>query len=229
MEFVEIHRLTPWLYLGLTLLITAPVSASESRKNWPQEETGAEIVKKVFDVSRVRPLDPSSFAPLRQYFSAKQRRNIDDILKALDRLVAKRDRVAEQAGMTDSRWWPPGIDLDVHLLLKGDPLTDRSGLPDTLSISKPRRADNGLEIVATESYIATAQDGSDLGGVKTCYTKLVREDDRWTIDEITFTIRQYGRVKTTTLSRILQEKSRRLRELEKRIGNFKNDVKRPTQ
>jgi hypothetical protein len=223
---VSIKRMI-WIGLGLMLFMTGPTSANELRKEWPNEETAVQAVRKVFDLSHLRPLEASSFDPLRPCFSVKQQRNVDAFFKAFGRLVAKRDRVAGQAGIRDSRWWPSDVALDLHLILKGDPLTNRAGLPDKFSIGEPRRVNNGLELVATETYIETAQDGSDLGGIKTCHVKLLPEKDKWTIDEIVFKTQQYGRDRETTLSKILQGDCKRLRELEERIKDFTYDVRRP--
>jgi hypothetical protein len=194
----------------------------------PPDQTAVEAVTKVFDARSVRSLDRSTFESVRRYFSTGLCRQIDKFLDALDRLNQRRDQVAQQAGIAESWWWPPEVDIDVHLLLKDDPLTNRAGVPDKLTMSEPRHIGKRIEILVTENYVGTAVDGTDLGGTKTCNVSCLPESDKWVIGEVTFTTQQYGRTSTTTLSQIVQQKENQTRKLEGRIKDFKRDIRPAT-
>jgi hypothetical protein len=193
----------------------------DSRTEFPPIETGVEAVRRVFDVKAIRPLDRSSFDPLRRYFSARQQTNVEHFLVALTDLTTARDQAAARAGIKQKWWWPPNVDLEVHLATKDDPLTDRAVVPNKLSISKPRKVENALEITVKEVYTARAQDGTGLGGTKTSKVMLVPQDKRWTIDEITFTAHQYGKTEAETLTKILGETTKRLRNARQKITSLK--------
>ena len=124
--------------------------------------------------------------------------------------MAARNRVAEQLGIKQDWWWPGDVGTDVHAVMKNDPLTDRASVPDKVSISAPRLLDRKLEIGVEDRYEEIAADGTDLGGTKFSHVTLVPLNGRWVIEDVAFTVRQYGRTKSTTLTEILGQSTRRL-------------------
>ena len=209
------------LYFGFT--VAAHCTGGEERL--PPLGTSVETVKRVFEVSTVRPLDSSSFEPLRKFFSVKQQRKVDEFLRALNELVAKRNSLARRAGIDAKWWWPPNVDTTVHLITKDDPLTSRGDTPDTLEIGQPEENNKNVEITIKEVYKASALDGSDLGGAKTSRVMLVPENGRWVIDEVIFTSRQGGRIHTRTLSDILRTDAKRLRDVRHQIKDMTTEVR----
>jgi hypothetical protein len=77
----------------------------------------------------------------------------------------------------------------------------------------------------TERYIDVANNGTDLGGTKVCRVRLAIQDGRWVIDEITFSTKQYGRERETTLTGILQQNSTKVRAIQARIKDFRYEVR----
>jgi hypothetical protein len=207
------------------LELASAAVATNGQTEFPPLETASEAVRKVFDVRNIRPLRRSSFEPLRKYFSAKQRKNIDEFLHALDDLIALRNRLAEQVGIKQEWWWPPDIDIEVHLVMKNDPLTDRATSPDELRISAPELLKAKLAVTVKEVYKETAQDGTDLGGTKTTKVTLVPEHRRWVIDGVVFEVRQYGKTNTVTLTQILAQETKQLRSTSHKIANRQVEIR----
>jgi len=207
------------------------VGAENIRTRLPLLTTGSEAVAKVFDVKTVRPLELSSFGRLRKYFSARQQKNVDQFLGALSNLIATRNRIAGRLGIKQEWWWPADVGTDVHIVMKHDPLTDRAMPPDELSITSTRLLDQKLTMRVEERYKEVARDGTDLGGTKVAKVSLVPEGGRWVIDDITFTVQQYGKRSATTLTQILAEDTNQLRNAREKIANRKFEIRtaRPAQ
>lgn len=199
--------------------------AENVRTQLPQIATGLEAVTKVFDVKGIRSLEPPSFEPLRMYFSARQRRDIDEYLRALDQLTVTRSRVAREVGIKDEWWWPADIGTTVHMVIKNDPLTDRASVPDEVTISGPRLHDRKLRITVNETYKGVTADGTDLGGTKSSKVTLVPAEGRWVIDQVVFTVSQYGKTTVTSLDEILARNTKQLRLARQKIENRKFDVR----
>lgn len=225
---MKVHSETAILFaLGLAVAVGPIVSARGADDLIPPAETAIEAVKDLFDISAVRPLERSSFEPLRHCFSAAQQRNIDAYLQTLERLTATRDALAARLEISDRWWWPSDIGMELRLITEGDPLTDRGAVPDKLKIGEPRLLRNQLRISAQEIYEETDAAGKDLGGRKDCEIVLTAEKQRWAIDEITFTVRQYGRVETRTLTATVRKGTKQLQQLRRRINTrAKPEVRR---
>jgi hypothetical protein len=205
--------------------VAVALRSTVAADNLPQGDSAAEAVTQVYAVKSMRPVNRATFKPIRRYFSSSFCRKIDKLLNAFERMNARRDQIAQQAGIAEAWWWPPEVDIDVHLLLKDDPLTDRAGVPDRLTIGKPRQVGNRMEIMVTEDYFETGGDGTNLGGTKTCDVIFVPENNKWVIDDVRFTTDQYGRRTTATLGQIVQSKTYQAGKLEHRMKNFKRDVR----
>lgn len=199
--------------------------AENVRNQLPPVATGSEAVRTIFDVKGIRPLEPASFAPLRMYFSARQQRNIDEYLRVLNELTTARNSVAAQAGIKEEWWWPADIGTDVHVVMKNDPLTDRASVPDDVTMAAPRLLDRKLQITVNDTYKEIAGDGTDLGGTKLSNVTLVPADGRWVIDEIVFTVRQYGKTTVTGLDEILDRNIKQLRLARQKMGDRKFKVR----
>ena len=188
---------------------------------------GSEAVEKVFDINRVRPLEPASFQPLRRYFSVRQQKRIDQFLAALNQLTVKRNCLADRMGIRQDWWWPADLNLDVRALMKSDPLTDRALVPDEVRISDPTVFDRKLEIMVEDRYNEIARDGTDLGGTKSSRVTLIPENGRWVIDSIVFTVRQYERMTVTSLAQILDRNIKQLRLALRKIPRGELEVRTP--
>jgi hypothetical protein len=193
----------------------------------PPVAIGSEAVKKVFDVKEVRPLQPASFQPLRRYFSARQQKRIDQFLRVLGELTLMRNRLADQLGIKQEWWWPADIGGHVHAIMKNDPLTDRASVPDEIRISDPTLLGRKLEIAVEDRYNEFARDGTDLGGTKSSRVTLIPEHGRWVIDNVVFTVRQYGTTKVTSLAQILAIDAKQLRFARQKMVNRKFEVRAP--
>lgn len=208
----------------LLLSVLVARGAKELTQN-PPDVTALEAIHHVFQTDDIRPLRRASFEPLRRYFSDGMQKKVDEVLGSLDALIARRNQVAAQANIDDESWWPPYVWNDVHAAVRGDPLTNRSGMPDKINIGEPYRQGELLEILVTEKYVETANDGTDMGGTKVCRVSFVARADRWIIDEIVFIVDQYGRKKTTSLTAILRRETKRFRGLQMQIKDFNNRVR----
>lgn len=193
----------------------------------PPATTGSEAVKKVFGVRSLRPLEPGSFEPLRKYFSVKLQKDVDQFLRALDTLTATRNRIAAKAGIKQDWWWPANVGADVRVVTKNDQLTDRGSVPDAIRFSEPILRGRNLEIEVQERYDEIAADGSDLGGKKTATVTLVPEAGHWVIDNVSFTVGQYGTTKMTTLAEILARDAKQLRIPQEKIEKQRFEVRTP--
>jgi len=191
----------------------------------PPVTTGAQAVKKVFGVRSLRPLEPGSFEPLLKCFSIKLQKDVDQFLRALDTLTATRNRVAAKAGIKQDWWWPANVGTDVHVITKNDQLTDRGSVPDAIRFSEPSLRDRKLEIEVQERYDEIAADGTDLGGKKSAKVTLVPEEGRWVIDNVSFTVGQYGTTKMTTLAEILARDAKQLRVAQDKIANQRFEIR----
>jgi hypothetical protein len=154
----------------------------------------------------VRPLSSSSFKPLQGQFSVRQQENVDDFLHALGSLVNARNRLARALGIKQEWWWPTGVDrLKVDAILTQDLLTGRTENPDKMSISTPRSVDGKLEVTIQEAYTEHGQDRVLGRGHRVSTVTLIRERDRWVIDEVkTTTTNAYGETTTETLTERLR-------------------------
>jgi hypothetical protein len=166
----------------------------------------------------VRPLQQSTFASLREYFSSRQQGNVDQFLQALSDLTHARDRLAKKLDMHE-KWWPTGIDLlKVDAVLTQDLLTRRSESPDKMNVSIPRPVDKKLEVTIQESYTEHGQDRVLGPAHRTSLATLIPERNRWVIDEIkTTTTDAYGETSTETLSQRLRKAIKPLRAAERDI------------
>ena len=77
--------------------------------------------------------------------------------------------------------------------------------------------DRKLEIEVQERYDEIARDGTDLGGKKSAKVTLVPEEGRWVIDNVSFTVGQYGTIKVTTLAEILGKDAKQLHVAQEKI------------
>jgi len=207
-----------WLFAGLF----AGLVGSGTAKSGLPGDTGTEAINRVFarypegkkevwpisgypSFTRVRPLQRSTFAPLRRCFSTKQQGKVDQFLQALSDLVNTRDRLAKRLDIHE-KWWPTGIDLlKVDAVLTQDLLTGRTDNPDKLSISTPRPVDGKLEASIQETYTEHGQDRVLGRGRRTSVVTLIPEKGRWVIDQIkTTTTDAYGDTTTETLTGRLQ-------------------------
>jgi|GEM_PF-3711441 len=166
----------------------------------------------------VRPLQQSTFVPLRQYFSGRQQRNVDQFLRALGDLINERDRLAKKLDIRE-KWWPTGVDLlKVDGVLSRDLLTGRTDNPDKISILAPKAADGKLEAIIQEAYMEHGQDRVLGRGHRTSIVTLIPEKDRWVIDEIqTTTTDAYGETTTETLTQRLRNAVKPLLAAEREI------------
>jgi hypothetical protein len=209
-------------------------SAGSSGSNSLSVDTGTVAVNRVFApypkhkkeiwpiggyprYTLVRPLQQSTFASLRGYFSSRQQRNVDQFLESLSGLINARDRLAKKLDIHE-KWWPTGIDLlKVDTVLTQDLLTGRTDNPDKMSISTARPGDGKLEVTIQEAYTEQGQDRVLGRGHRTSLVTLIPEKDRWVIDEIaTTTIDAYGE-STETLTQRLQNAIKSLRATERAI------------
>lgn len=208
------------LNLVLVLLVGSPASTMPESASHRDRRT--EAITKVFArypsgkkeiwpisghprYAAVRPLQQSTFASLREYFSGRQQRNVDQFLQALSDLIGARDRLAKKLDIRE-KWWPTGIDLlKVDAPLMQDLLTGRTDNPDKISISIPRPLGAKLEVTVQEAYTEHGQDRVLGPGHRTSTVTLIQERDRWVIDEIkTTTTDAYGKTSTETLTRRLR-------------------------
>ena len=208
------------LNLVLVLLVGSPASTMPESASHRDRRT--EAITKVFArypsgkkeiwpisghprYAAVRPLQQSTFASLREYFSGRQQRNVDQFLQALSDLIGARDRLAMKLDIRE-KWWPTGIDLlKVDAPLMQDLLTGRTDNPDKISISTPRPLGARLEVTVQEAYTEHGQDRVLGPGHRTSTVTLIQERDRWVIDEIkTTTTDAYGKTSTETLTRRLR-------------------------
>src|SRR5436309_4307517 len=103
----------------------------------PPLATSSEAVRKVFDVPNIRPLEHWSFEPLRNYFSMRQRKKVDEFLRASDDLMAARAHLAQRLEIQQQWWWPTTVDsfqISSVLSKRRDFLTDRSENPKEIKI-----------------------------------------------------------------------------------------------
>jgi hypothetical protein len=203
----------------------AATRGKDVRSRLPPLESASKAVRRVFDVKSVRPLERVSFQSLRNYFSTRQQHNVDQFLRALDDLMAARNRVAERVGIRQEWWWPPDVGTDVHILMKNDPLTDRGSTPDEISISSPTLLDRKVEITVEDRYKEIARDSTDLGGTKLSKVTLVPTHGRWVIDDIVFTVQQYGKTNVINLEQLLASDTKELRVARQKIANRKVEIR----
>jgi hypothetical protein len=207
--------------LSLCLALGSTAVPSATATQLPPVATSSDAVRKVFDPRIVRPLQRSSFEPLRKYFSAKQQKNIDGFLRASDQLIAARDSLAQQLGIRDGWWWPTAVDsfqISSILSHSRDLLTDRSERPKEINISSPSQADGKIEITVREICEEFGQDRYLGVAVKTSRVSLLPDNRRWVIDEIvSTTAHPEGKTITETLTATLEDASNLLRAAEHRI------------
>jgi hypothetical protein len=208
------------LNLVLVLLVGSPASTMPESASHRDGRT--EAITKVFArypsgkkeiwpisghprYAAVRPLQQSTFTSLREYFSGRQQRNVDQFLQALSDLIGARNRLAKKLDIRE-KWWPTGIDLlKVDAPLTQDLLTGRTDNPDKISISTPRHLGAKLEVTVQEAYTEHGQDRVLGPGHRTSTVTLIQERDRWVVDEIkTTTTDAYGKTSTETLTRRLR-------------------------
>lgn len=221
--------------LSLVLALLAGSLASTMPDTASSEDKRREAIAKVFArypsgkkeiwpvsghprYAAVRPLQQSTFASLREYFSGRQQRNVDHFLQALSDLIGARDRLAKTLDIRE-KWWPTGIDLlKVDAALTQDLLTGRTDNPDKISISRPRPLDAKLEVTVQEAYTEHGQDRVLGRGHKVSIVTLIPQKDRWVIDEITTTNTDaYGDTSTETLTQRLQAAVAHLRAAQRAI------------
>jgi len=225
--------------ISLTLYVfagfVATVTASTASKSPLSLDTGTEAVNRIFArypndkreiwpisgyprYTAVRPLQQSTFASLRKYFSSKQQRKVDEFLQALTDLINARDRLAKKLDI-HKKWWPTGIDLlKVDAVLTQDLLTGRADNPDKMTTSTPRAVDGKPEVTIQETFTQVGQDRVLGQGRRTSIVTLVPERDRWVIDEITTTTTDaYGDTSVETLSQRLRNAIKPARAAESAI------------
>jgi hypothetical protein len=168
--------------------------------------------------TRVRPLQQSTFASLREYFSTVQQRSVDQFLQALSDLINTRDQLAKKLDIHE-KWWPTGINLlKVDAVLTQDLLTGRTDNPDKMSVSIPRPVDGKLEVTIQETFSEHGQDRVLGRGYRTSTVTLIPGKDDWVIDEVkTTTTDAYGETTTETLSERLRDAVKSLRAAQRAI------------
>jgi hypothetical protein len=220
-----------WLFAGLFAGLVGSGTANSALRG----DTGTEGINRVFgrypegkkeiwpisgypSFTRVRPLQRSTFTPLRKYFSSRQQRNVDQFLQALSDLINTRDELAKKLDIHE-KWWPTGIDLlKVDAVLAQDLLTGRTDNPGKMTISTSRPVDGKLEVTIHETYTEHGQDRVLGQGHRTSLVTLIPETGHWVIDEITTTTTNaYGETSTEMLSQRLRNAIKRLRAAEHAI------------
>ncbi len=169
----------------------------------------------------VRPLSSATIKPLYGFFSAQQRMNIDAFVNAVDGLVSTRNRLAKALGIEEKWWWPTGIDrLRVDALLTQDLLTGRSEKPDEMSISSPKQFSAKLEFAIYETFTEHGQDRVLGLGQRVSIVTLIRQKNRWVIDQIkTTNTDAYGDRSSETLTDRLQDATRILDDTQHAIDS----------
>lgn len=138
-----------------------------------------------------------------------------------------RNHLADQAHIKQGWWWPADVSADVHVIMKNDPLTDRASVPDEMTISSPTLHGRQLEITVEDRYNEIARDGTNLGGTKSSTITLIPENGRWVIDNVIFTVRQYGKTETKSLAQILTTDTKQLRLVQQKLVNQQFEVRTP--
>lgn len=223
-----------WLSAGLLGALAAS-SVSKSAVTSPTATAAVDTVfaqypkdkKEIWPISGypsytpVRPLQQSTFAPLREYFSSRQKRNVNHFLQSLTDLINARDQLAKRLNIHE-KWWPTSVDLlKINAVLAQDLLTGRTDNPDEISISTPKPVDGKLEVSVREAYTEHGQDRVLGRGHRTSVVTLIPENNRWVIDEIrTRTTDARGEIRAETLSQRLQNAVRPLRDAERAIENL---------
>jgi hypothetical protein len=96
--------------------------------------------------------------------------------------------------------------LKIDGLLTQDLLTGRTEDPKEMRISTPRGGDGELEVTIRETYTEHGQDRVLGQGNRISIVTLIRQRDRWVIDEIKTTTKDaYGETNTETLTKRLQQ------------------------
>lgn len=185
-------------------------TATENTNKVFRQHPGLKLMLPLSDqpvYTSVRPLSNSTVGPLYGAFSLRQKMNIDAFLRALSSLVETRNHLAKALGIEEKWWWPSDIDrLKVDALMTQDLLTGRTDNPDEMSISPPGRLDGKVEITVQETYAQHGQDRVLGQGHRISIVTLIRQEDRWVIDEIkTTTTDAYGETSTETLTERLQK------------------------
>jgi hypothetical protein len=226
------------LKLCLFASFFAGLAGSDAAKSALPGNTATEAINRVFErypegkkeiwpisgypsYTRIRPVQQSTFAPLRKYFSSRQQQNVDRLLKALSDLIDARNRLAKKLDI-HQKWWPTGIDLlKVDAVLTSDLLTGRTDNPDKMIISRPRALDGKLEFTIQEVFTEHGQDRALGQGHRTSIVTLIPKKDRWVIDEIaTSTTDAYGDTRVETLTQRLQDAIEPLRAAESAIAKL---------
>jgi hypothetical protein len=171
--------------------------------------------------SSVRPLQESTFEPLRKYFSAEQQRNIDQFLRALSDLANARNQRAKLVGIQGHSWWPTTVDdLKVGAVTSKDLLCDRYDPPEKVTIAQPRRSNGRLEITIHEAFTEHGQDRVLGKGKKTSIVILIPESDRWVIDEVISTVHDSSGTRIDKLTDLLRDAIKPLPDAEREISSL---------
>ena len=169
--------------------------------------------------SWVRPLQSSTFEPLRKYFSVEQQRNIDQFLQALADLANARNRRAEALGISGHSWWPRTVDdLKVAAVASQDLLCDRYEPPEKITISSPHTSNRRLKITVNETFTEYGQDRVLGNGQKTSIVTLIPENRRWVIDEVTSTVHDSAGTHVEKLTELVRDATKRLRKAQREIS-----------
>jgi hypothetical protein len=217
---------------------TAAAVLVEAAEPLLPESTGVEAVMKVFATSpihqtplspltqqptssRVRPLQKSTFEPLRKYFSTEQQRNVDQFLQALTDLANARNRRAELVGVRGHSWWPPTVDdLKVAAVTSQDLLCDRYEPPEQFTVSSPRRSNGQLKVTVHEAFTEYGQDRVLGKGQKTSVVILIPENGKWVIDEVVSTVNDSSGTRVEKLTELLRDAIKPLREAQIEISSL---------
>lgn len=214
---------------------TAKALANEVAQRSPPDVTAIEAVTAVFEPSPVdarsrsalsgqpsswvRPLQNSTFEPLRKYFSSERQRNIDQFLQALTDLAKARNRRGELVGIGTHSWWPPTVDdLKVAAVVSQDLLCDRYEQPEKITISLPRRSNSHIKITVRETFTEYGQDKVLGKGQKTSVVTLIPENGRWVIDEVVSTVHDSIGTHLENLSGLVRDAIKPLRKAEREIS-----------
>jgi len=221
-----------WILIYFSWGFAASLTVTVIGEGATQRDTAREAVSDVFskyaerkeewplsDISiytRVRPLWRSNFESVRRYFSMRQQRNVDQFLHALADLLSARDQIAKSRGITAKWWWPTGINsLQVYGIMSRDLLTDRSDNPEQMTISTPKMLKGTLKLTVNEAFTEVGQDRILGRGTKISTVDLIPENGRWVIDEVNSKVTDaYGDTHSDTLSQLLREATKTLRDTE---------------
>jgi hypothetical protein len=166
------------------------------------------VVRQLFGRNHLEPTSEESIAARADKFTAAQQALLRRYVAALEECARASTDARRAAGVKEAWWLPGGLEDDVHMLFRGDIITQRLLLPDEVTIGEPRMCNGRVAVTVRDFYHAF---GGDPPETQMAEVRFEMVKGTWKISEIVYSRPSASR--EWRLSSFIADQTKKIRKL----------------